>query len=353
MMLMNLKRVLISLIFLSFFLFFDVSAHQELLIEERGGVALRVIKVVLDGEHFVVSSVADDGGETLVDLMNKVWGTSAINGAFFCPKDYTSCWGNTFSRYERVFKGEGEAYSMFWPDTSIRGIFGFERDGKPLFVQNKISEHDIWLENNINQDKIDDLYFGISNFPVLLIEGENVTAGASNYIDSKMTWKANRNFICSTEDGSTIYMGYVGYIGIREIADYLKEYLGCYNALWLDAGASSAMIYDKRLLSQGSRSLITDAFVVVDRETYLDLLDGKAPKHPAKYTPEYELTSQDRAMIQVVNALIQDILVEEGKEIKSQLISLIRSAVSSSKMSLQRKAIFNQVLIDLFTIKKV
>ena len=43
------------------------------------------------------------------------------------------------------------------------------------------------MRNNINQDKIDDLYFGISNFPVLLIEGENVTAGASNYIDSKMT----------------------------------------------------------------------------------------------------------------------------------------------------------------------
>lgn len=86
--------------------FNGVFSHQEILIEERGGKPIRVIKVILDGEHFVVSSVADYGGETLTQLMQKVGGTSAINGAFFCPKDYTSCGGETFSRYERVFMGE-------------------------------------------------------------------------------------------------------------------------------------------------------------------------------------------------------------------------------------------------------
>lgn len=33
-------------------------AYQELMIEERGGKPIRVIKVVLDGEHFVVASPA-------------------------------------------------------------------------------------------------------------------------------------------------------------------------------------------------------------------------------------------------------------------------------------------------------
>ncbi|MDR0369450.1 MAG: hypothetical protein LBH96_02730 [Candidatus Peribacteria bacterium] len=78
---------------------------------------------------------------------------------------------------------------MYRPDTSIRGIFGFERDGRPLFVQNKVSIHDVGLMSNINKDRIGDLYFGISNFPVLLIEGTDVTAGASEYIDSKLTGK--------------------------------------------------------------------------------------------------------------------------------------------------------------------
>jgi len=95
---------------------------------------------------------------------------SSINGAFFCPKDYSDCGGKTFSYYERVFMGDGASHSMFWPDTSIRGIFGFEKDGTPLFVQNKISTHDVGLLSNINQDRMEDLYFGISNFPVLLIE---------------------------------------------------------------------------------------------------------------------------------------------------------------------------------------
>ncbi|MDR0860652.1 MAG: hypothetical protein LBO09_06890 [Candidatus Peribacteria bacterium] len=48
------------------------TAYQEVLIEERGGKPIRVIKVVLDGEHFVVASVAKEGGETLEDLTKKV-----------------------------------------------------------------------------------------------------------------------------------------------------------------------------------------------------------------------------------------------------------------------------------------
>lgn len=64
----------------------------------------------------------------------------------------------------------------------------------------------------------------------------------------------------------------VGLIGIRDMAEYLKQNFDCYNALWLDAGASSAMIFDNKLLSQGSRTLITDAFVVVDRDHFLHQL---------------------------------------------------------------------------------
>jgi len=170
-----------------------------------------------------------------------------------------------------VFQGDGASYSRFRPDTSIRGIFGFEQDGTPLFVQNKISIHDVGLLSNIHKERIDDLYFGISNFPVLLIEGDDVTAGAREYIDSKMTGKGNRNFICSTADGKTIYMGVVGSSSVRDMAPYLKQHFGCYNALFLDAGASLGMVYDEKVLDRGARRLITDAFVVVDREAYLAL----------------------------------------------------------------------------------
>ncbi len=343
---------LVSIILIAFLWFLIpniVLWYQEILIENRGWHAIRVIKVILDWEHFVVSSVAWEWGETIQSLTKKVWWISSVNWAFFCPKDYSNC-PTTVSYYERIFKWDGANYSQFRPDTSIRWIFWFTRDWNPLFVQNKISDWDVWLISNINSDRIRDLYFWISNFPVLLINWDDVTAWASEYIDSKMTWKWNRNFICSTEDGKTIYMWYIWTIGVWDMASYLKENFGCYNALFLDAGASSAMVYSGKVLSQWSRKLITDAFVVVDRETYLKLewipSDTYTP-----HAPEYEMTKEDRKKVDIFNEIIDEIYEKYGKsDYKTKLISMFRSAVSKNGISDSKKSIYNKVLIYLFTI---
>ena len=97
---------------------------------------------------FVVSSVAGEWWETIQSLTKKVGGTSSINWAFFCPKDYSNC-SDTVSYYERIFKWDWASYSQFRPDTSIRWIFWFTQDGNPLFVQNKISDWDVGLISNI------------------------------------------------------------------------------------------------------------------------------------------------------------------------------------------------------------
>ena len=342
----------IFIAFLSCFWINYTSAYQEILIENRGWHAIRVIKVVLDGEHFVVSSVAWLWWETIQSLTKKVWWTSSINWAFFCPKDYSSC-DTTFSYYERVFKWDGASYSQFWPDTSIRWIFGFTQDGSPLFVQNKISDGDVGLVSNINSDRISDLYFWISNFPVLLINWEDVTVWASEYIDSKMTWRWNRNFICSTEDWKTIYMWYVWTMSVRNMASYLKENFGCYNALFLDAGASSAMVYSWNVLSQWSRTLITDAFVVVDRDAYLNLWWTPSEEH-TPYEPDYQMTEADWEFVNVFDDLVDAIYAKYWKaKFKTQLISMFREAVSKKWLSDSRKAVYNKVLIYLFTIWKL
>jgi len=326
-----------------------VLAYQEILIENRGWHAVRVIKVVLDWEHFVVSSVAGEWWETIQDLTKKVGWTSSINWAFFCPKDYSNC-DITFSYYERIFKWDWASYSQFWPDTSVRWIFWFTRDGNPLFVQNKISDWDVWLVSNINSDRIRDLYFWISNFPVLLIEWEDVTAWSSNYIDSKLTWKWNRNFICSTKDWKTIYMWYIWTIGVRDMAKYLKENFGCYNALFLDAGASSAMVYSGKVLSQWSRKLITDAFVVVDRDAYLQL-EWTPSEEYTPYEPDYEMTDADWRQVDKINKIVDAVYKKHGKsEYKTKLISLFRWLVSKDSISDSKKAIYNKVLVYLFTI---
>ena len=336
-------------IFFSYFWINYTSAYQEILIENRGWHAIRVIRVVLDWEHFVVSSVAGEWWETIQDLTKKVWWISSINWAFFCPKDYSSC-PNTVSYYERIFKWDWASYSQFWPDTSIRWIFWFTQDGKPLFVQNKISDWDVGLLSNINSDRIDDLYFWISNFPVLLIEWDDVTAWASEYIDSKMTWRWNRNFICSTEDWKTIYMWYVWTMSVRNMASYLKEQFWCYNALFLDAWASSAMVYSGKVLSQWSRKLITDAFVVVDRDTYLEL-EWTPSENYKPYVPDYEMTKSDREQVKSFNKIIDRIYAKHWKsKYKNELISMFREVISRDWISDSKKAIYNKVLIYLFTI---
>lgn len=329
----------------------NVNAFEEIMIENRWWHAIRVIKVVLDGNHFVVSSIADEWGETIQSLTKKVWWISAINWAFFCPKDYANC-DTTFSYYERVFKWDGDGYSMFWPDTSIRAIFWFTKEWSPLLVQNKISDTDVWLESNINADKLWDLYFWISNFPVLLIEWEDVTAWASKYIDSKLTWRWNRNFICSTEDETTIYMWIIWSIWVRDMASYLKENFGCYNALFLDAWASEAMVYSGFVLDQWSRKLITDAFVVVDRDSFIELW-----WHPnsfaKKNTKKYELTKSDINKVNQWKKLIEAVYEKYGKTwYKTKLIQMVRNAVTR-ETNPSKKNIYNQVLIYLFTIEEL
>ncbi len=325
-----------------------VSWYQEILIENRGWHAIRVIKVILDGEHFVVSSVADEGWETIQSLTKKVWWVSSINWAFFCPKDYSSC-ANTFSYYERVFKWDGASYSQFWPDTSIRWIFWFTKDWNPLFVQNKVSDGDVGLVSNINSDRISDLYFWISNFPVLLINWDDVTMGASEYIDSKMTWRWNRNFICSTQDGRTIYMWVVWTMSVWNMASYLKKRFWCYNALFLDAWASSAMVYSGKVLDQWSREIITDAFVVVDRQTFLSLWWNPDRKY-SPHKPEYEMTYSDEKKVEQFKELVDEVYKKYGKTwYKTKLISMFRSALDK-ELSQSKRVIYNQVLIYLFTI---
>jgi hypothetical protein len=55
-------------------------------------------------------------------------------------------------------------------------------------------------------DKIDNIYFGLGNFPVFLLDGEDVIYGYTAYLDAKMKARANKTFICSTKDKKTVYM---------------------------------------------------------------------------------------------------------------------------------------------------
>jgi hypothetical protein len=323
-----------------------------LLLEDRGGKPIRVIKVVLDGQDFVVSSLALKGGNTLEELTKKVGGDTSINGTFFCPKDYVECDGVTHSRFERIYMWDAVSYSTFWPSTDVRVVFGFDKNGEPLMVQNNKSEM-MWLWSNINKERQNDLYFWLSNFTVLLLSWENVAKANEMYYDAKMYSKINRNFICSTPDKQIIYMGVVWWISIIDLADYVKQNFDCNDALALDAGYSSAMVYDSKVLERSNRRQIMDAFVVLDRTAYIDLTQQVPPVKEA-YIPSdaYELNTLDKILINKIYAAVQKIIKKKWSTFKRNMIKALRAAVSSDiyKDNIQRKAVFHELLVKLYTI---
>ena len=351
------KVKIIFLLFLMFVCFiWNTFAYKELLIENRWWKPIRVIKVVLDWEHFVITSLAANWWDTLENLVKKVWWDSGINGTFFCPKDYSYCGGITHSNFERIFLWDWESYSASWPETSIRVIFWFDITWNPLMVQNNYTDHDAWLKTNVNSDKIDDLEFGMSNYTVLLVEGQNVIDVNSINFTSNMYSSANRNFICSTKDNSTIYMWVVWWISIPKLADYVEKNFGCYNALALDAGASEAMVYEWNVLARSSRRKIMDAFVVVDRETYIKLT-WYTPAKKTPYVPEYayELTEKDIQTVDLLDSLFAKLVKQKWASFKNTEKKVIREAMSSEKLqyNYQKRAIFHELLIRLFTIDKI
>lgn len=347
----------IFLLFLMFFsLIWNAFAYKELLIENRWWKPIRVIKVILDWQDFVITSLAWNWWDTLENLVKKVWWDSGINGTFFCPKDYSYCGGVTHSNFERIYLWDWESYSATWPDTSIRMIFGFDIAWNPLMVQNNYTDHDAWLKMNTNSDKLDDLEFGMSNYTVLLVEGQNVIDVNSINFTSNMYSSANRNFICSTRDWTTIYMWVVWWISIPKLADYVKDNFWCYNALALDAGASEAMVYEWNVLARSSRRKIMDAFVVVDRETYIKLT-WYTPAEKTPYVPEnqYKLTEKDIQTIDLLDSLFAKLVKQKWASFKNTEKKIVREAMSSEKLqnNPQKRAIFHELLVRLFTIDKL
>jgi hypothetical protein len=125
-------------------------------------------------------------------------------------------------------------------------------------------------------------------------------------------------------------MGMVGSASVWDMAPYIKKHFGCYNALFLDAGASSAMVYSGNVLERSSRRLITDAFVVVDKETYVGLLEGTIPEGVSPYIPTYQLTEADQKFVKKLTTIIDLIYKQYGKDgYKTKLISLFRKMINS------------------------
>lgn len=247
-----------------------------------------VVQIDLQQDTIVSSLAPAWTAMPLKDLAEQVNGTIAMNAGYFCPEEveYTWCGGGNKTTSDRIY--QGVVYSKYKKDTWARGIMGFTKDNEALFVQNNFGYVPGSYEGNTNQERFDDIYYGIGNFPILLDQWADVVSEFDDVIDHKMKNKSTKGFICHTADKRYVYMGFIPNKTIYEMPAYIEEAYGCYNAINLDAGGSAGLYENGKYLLTPGRNVV-DAFVVIP--------GGGNGTTANNDQSSYVLTSVDRAIV--------------------------------------------------------
>lgn len=246
---------------------------------------------------------------SVLDQTRKMGASVGINGSFFCPAEsaYRYCGADGSTTSDRIVAGE--VYSKYRDDTGERGILGVTKDNKALFVQNNEWQ---WYMGNSNSGRINDIYYGISNFPILLDKGVDRTEESPNLISKQMNTASKKAFICTNETGDTIYMWYVTIWSIYEMPEYIKEKYGCYYAINLDAGASSALVVnDKHRVWPGRK--VADGFVAVPKPEFIN-----------PQVEQYKLTTKEKIALKAITDLFVEEFMIKGIQHKDETIQKLK-----------------------------
>lgn len=242
------KNILI--IFISFFIFWNFVFANDFIKTKVDNHTFRVIKYDTKDEryNYKIWVNLDYHASSLRKLMEKFNAISAVNWVFLCPADYKECDWQNFTRNERYFM-----WYKIAPENSTwqRVVFAVDKNKKPFLFQT----------DKINKYSEKSIYYGFSNFPLLL---QNWVSKVWDYdLDFKMSIKTRRNFVCSDKTKRYIYFWFVDNISLRKIPEVLKKF-GCYDALNLDAGKTSSMIYNWRQIIWPGRELLD--WILIERK---------------------------------------------------------------------------------------
>ncbi len=321
------KKLILLFVLLSFG---NTFAFQQLIEKNIDWHYVRVIQVILDGNHKVVSSLADEW-KPLEYFVNKENWVSAVNWGYFCPKDYPNCGGKDYTNVPRFY--EWKNFSRYGNDLSYNWVFAFDKNWNPFIVMNHLwGDAPEKLQHfKYNEDKISQIQYWIGNFPVLLLDGKNIVSWYEPLLNWKMKAKNTKNFICYTKDRKTIYMWNVSKISIYDLPEFIKKNFDCYGAINLDAGGSLWMVYNKKYVVKNSRPVM-DAFVVVD----------------------YSQIKKKQQLISKYNKLINKV-VNKLQAIKSSNLSKYNAIVDKIKYLAEKyqanfeiSTILNEILVRLW-----
>ena len=251
-------KKLLLLLFVFSFSIPGVFATQERLTTSSHDV----IKVTLDWTHKIIVNAVQNGNQpkSVKTLMDEVWGVSAINGAFF---DAYSAEKSS----DMIAITNWTKRSVYGDDLwETRALFWFQHDWTPILVTNSTRS---WGNGNWVNSEFSKVQYGLS-MHVLIVNGNNVSYNNSEMNnDKKQWWAATKEFICSTEDKSTIYFWRVFSVTFVWLAEYIQRTFNCYDAIQLDAWWSTAIYYEWEKIAGPWRDVM-DAFVVIEDNSKYD-----------------------------------------------------------------------------------
>ena len=218
-----------------------------------------VIKVTLDWTHKIVVNAVQNGQspKAVKTFMDEVGWVSAINGAFF----------DAYS----ANKSSDMIAIVNWTERSVygddlwetRALFWFQYDWTPILATNATRSrgNGNWVNSEFSK-----FQYGLA-MHVLIVNWNNVSYNNSEMNnDKKQWWAATKEFICSTQDKSTVYFWRVYNVTFVWLAEYIQRTFNCYDAIQLDAWGSTAIYFEWEKIAWPGRDVM-DAFVVIEDDS--------------------------------------------------------------------------------------
>lgn len=240
------KIILVIILLIPNFVFANTYIEKKI-----NWFTIKVVKYDLSSKDYEIKVVKTDDATNLWNLLQENNAITWVNWVFFCPTDYKWCDTNkSFTDNERYIKWEKfSTYLTTWD----RAVFWWTKDKKPFIYQS----------SKINYEDEDKIYYGLSNYPLLLSEWKNMLEQYWDkwLIDSKMKVKWTRNFVCSDEKKENIYFWLVYDATLEELTWILRN-LWCYDALNLDAWLSTTFMYNSKYIVWPQKRDILDGIAI-------------------------------------------------------------------------------------------
>jgi len=212
---------------------------------ERGKFGVYLIKVALSEVKVITASANGDDckdncpTKSLAEHVKDNGGFAGMNGAYFCPPDYSSCSGKVNSSDYAFYKSSSNKWlnkgALSWGDTGLATF-----NGSSAKFYKKSSDYG---GGSVTA--------GISNYPTLLDGGE-VVINKDKLTSYQKDVRGARGAIGVGD--SNLYLAIISNATVVDAA-YVMKALGAKDALNLDGGGSSALYLNGSYLVGPGRSL--------------------------------------------------------------------------------------------------